>query len=233
MYKVINILCYTKILATLSLLASGSYQRRIGQDFLSCMCQASLSGAIHTVVEALNAIMQDWIKFPTEHFDIELVKQQFWIHCRFPGTIGAVDGTHVAIWPPNKEREHLYVSDFNGKILFVNSGHRGRTHDARVWNGSILSVHLEQQFQDGRINTWLLGDSGYPLLPYLLTPKLRQPVGSPSARYTNSHVIARSSIERTIGMLKGQWRCLRKERALHYSPEFSGKIYIPVVSCKY
>ncbi|GAB1862230.1 Putative nuclease HARBI1 [Camponotus japonicus] len=25
-------------------------------------------------------------------------------------------------------------------------------------------------------------------------------------------------------MLKGRWRCLRKERALHYSPEFSALI---------
>ncbi|XP_071566235.1 putative nuclease HARBI1 [Temnothorax nylanderi] len=226
-----------KILATLSFLASGSYQRRISQDFLSCMYQSSLSGAIHTVIEALNQIMQYWIKFPREHLVIELIKQQFWIHCRFPGVIGAIDGTHVAIWPPNKEREHLYinrklyhslnvliVSDFNGKILFVNSGHGERNHDARVWNASILSRHLERQFQNGRTNAWLLGDSGYPLLPYLLTPKLRQPDGSPSARYTNAHVRARSCIERAIGMLKGRWRCLRKERALHYSPEFSALI---------
>jgi nuclease HARBI1 len=62
-----------------------------------------------------------------------------------------------------------------------------------------------------------------PLLPYLLTPKQRQPEGSPSARYTNAHIRTRSCIERAIGMLKGRWRCLRKERALHYSPEFSGK----------
>lgn len=69
-----------------------------------------------------------------------------------------------------------------------------------------------------------LGDSGYPLLPYLMTPKLNQPAGSPSALYTECHVRARCSVERTIGILKGRWRCLRKERALHYAPEFAGKI---------
>lgn len=69
----------------------------------------------------------------------------------------------------------------------------------------------------------IIGDSGYPLLPYLMTPKLRQPEGSPSARYTDAHIRARSCVERAIGMLKGRWRYLRKERALHYSPEFSGK----------
>lgn len=59
-----------------------------------------------------------------------------------------------------------------------------------------------------------------------MTPKLNQPEGSPSARYTNAHAIARSSVERAIGVLKGRWRCLRKERGLHYSPEFSGKNFI-------
>ncbi|EFN74392.1 hypothetical protein EAG_00149, partial [Camponotus floridanus] len=65
------------ILATLNFFVSGSYQRRIGQDFLSSMRQASISESIHSVVEALNRIMRNWIKFPTEHRDIESVKRQF------------------------------------------------------------------------------------------------------------------------------------------------------------
>lgn len=72
-----------------------------------------------------------------------------------------------------------------------------------------------------------LGDAGYPLLPYLMTPKLNQLPESPSAAYTDAHIKARCSVERTIGVLKGRWRCLRKERALHYIPEFAGKfIYL-------
>lgn len=71
-----------------------------------------------------------------------------------------------------------------------------------------------------------LGDSGYPLLPFLMTPKLNQPPRSPGALYTDAHVRARCSVERTIGVLKGRWRCLRKERGLHYSPEFAGNLFI-------
>lgn len=57
-----------------------------------------------------------------------------------------------------------------------------------------------------------------------MTPKLNQPEGTPSARYTQSHIRARSCVERCIGVLKGRWRCLRKERALHYAPEIAGII---------
>lgn len=78
-----------------------------------------------------------------------------------------------------------------------------------------------------------LGDSGYPLLPYLMTPKLNQPPGSPGATYTDAHIKARCSVERTIGVLKSRWRCLRKERALHYIPEFAGNRYYLFILQKY
>lgn len=71
-----------------------------------------------------------------------------------------------------------------------------------------------------------LGDSAYPLLPYLMTPKLNARPGSPSALYTDCLIKARCSVERTIGVLKGRWRCLRKDRALHYAPEFAGNIIL-------
>ncbi|KYM94046.1 hypothetical protein ALC62_15337 [Cyphomyrmex costatus] len=67
------------------------------------------------------------------------------------------------------------------------------------------------------------GDSAYPILPYLMTLKLNQEPGTPSAQYTQAHVSARSRIERCIGELKGRWRCLRKERALHYQSEFADR----------
>ncbi|XP_018368767.1 PREDICTED: putative nuclease HARBI1 [Trachymyrmex cornetzi] len=118
----------------------------------------------------------------------------------------------------------MIVSDYYGKILAVKTNHGGRTHDARVWSSSQLSRHMLREYENGRRNAWLIGDSGYPLLPFLMTPKLNQPPRSPGASYTDSHVRARCSIEKTIGELKGRWRCLRKERALHYAPEFSARI---------
>jgi len=50
----------------------------------------------------------------------------------------------------------------------------------------------------------ILGDSGYPLLPFLLTPLLHQPEGTPGARYTEHHIQARVVVERCFGVLKGR-----------------------------
>jgi len=77
---------------------------------MSCMSQASVSGTVHIIVEALNQVMDQWIKFPMEEQQIRVIKKQFWDNFRFPGVIGAIDGTHIAIWPPEVVREHLYIN---------------------------------------------------------------------------------------------------------------------------
>ncbi|XP_028050505.2 putative nuclease HARBI1 [Monomorium pharaonis] len=67
----------------------------------------------------------------------------------------------------------------------------------------------------------ILSDSAYPLLHFLLTPKLNEVERTPDARSTDHHVRTHAAIERCFGILKSRWRCLRKERALHYSPQFA------------
>ncbi|XP_020298987.1 uncharacterized protein LOC109863183 [Pseudomyrmex gracilis] len=66
-----------KVLGTLDFLSSGSYQRRVGQDFLNCVCQSSISNVIHQIVDAINIIMPDWIKFPTQPNEIQTIQQQY------------------------------------------------------------------------------------------------------------------------------------------------------------
>ncbi|KAL5239115.1 hypothetical protein ACI65C_006525 [Semiaphis heraclei] len=59
------------------------------------------------------------------------------------------------------------------------------------------------------INTQLVSDSGYPLEPWLQ---------SSESRFNVKFTSARSVVERAIGMLKGRWKCLCKQRMLHYKP---------------
>lgn len=66
---------------------------------------------------------------------------------------------------------------------------------------------------------FISGDSGYPILPWVLIPIVGMAhTDTPEGRYTDCHILARNTIERTNGVLKQKWRCLLKERVLHYSP---------------
>lgn len=70
----------------------------------------------------------------------------------------------------------------------------------------------------GQNDNWLLGDQGYPLEPWLLTP-VPQPSSNKEEKFNKLHSLARNTIERAFGLLKARFRCLLKHRVLHYSHE--------------
>lgn len=76
---------------------------------------------------------------------------------------------------------------------------------------------------DNDHDEWLWGDSGYLLESWLITP-----IGNLNTddeiRFNTVHSAARSIVERAIGVLKGRWRCLCKQRMLHYKPTVCVKI---------
>ncbi|GBP14413.1 Putative nuclease HARBI1 [Eumeta japonica] len=74
------------------------------------------------------------------------------------------------------------------------------------------------------LNVQIVGDSGYPLRPWLLIPVTNAVQGSNEERYNRKHMSARNCVERCIGVLKARWRCLLKHRVLHYDPSTVSKI---------
>lgn len=70
-----------------------------------------------------------------------------------------------------------------------------------------------------------IGNSGYPLRPWLLTPLEQEPApGTPESQYNVFHKRTRCLIERCNGLLKMRFRCLLKHRVLHYTPQTATKI---------
>lgn len=64
-----------------------------------------------------------------------------------------------------------------------------------------------------------LGDQGYPLKPWLMTP-LTNPRTQQEQAYNRAHARTRSTVERAIGLLKGRWLCLSSTGGtLQYRPE--------------
>jgi hypothetical protein len=78
----------------------------------------------------------------------------------------------------------------------------GATHDAFVLRNSELWDAFEQNAYGGYI---LLGDSGYPCRPWLMTPVLN-PTTRPEQRYNMAQKTTRAIVERCNGVLKSRFR---------------------------
>lgn len=66
---------------------------------------------------------------------------------------------------------------------------------------------------------YFLGDSGYPLEPWLLTPYRNPQEGSMESHFNDIHSQARCVVERTIGILKARWKILCHDKLSRYLPE--------------
>ncbi|KAJ8913794.1 hypothetical protein NQ315_002700 [Exocentrus adspersus] len=189
----------------------------MGQSYNVSVSQQSVSRAIMEVAEAIvNVLGPRWIKFPVTRNEKNIIKARFMEAVNFPGTIGAMDCTHVAILAPVQE-EHNYINrhgshsknvqlvcDYDLKILNINARYAGATHDAYIFRNSVINRELERCYNLGDQNTWFIGDSGYPQLPWVMTPVLHALPDTPEFRYNEAHIRAQNCIERCNAVLKGR-----------------------------
>ncbi|XP_048845582.1 putative nuclease HARBI1 [Brienomyrus brachyistius] len=224
-----------QVLTTLGFLATGTYQRELADR--SGISQPTMSSFIPQVVAGINRLSSQHIKFPCG-VDVQAnIKTQFAAMSGFPNVIGAIDCTHIAIKAPSENeatflnKKQFYsinvqlICDANMVLTNVVARWPGSTHDALILQKSSVGRSLEAGvLQDG----WLIGDSAYPLKPWLLTP-FYHPCSEEERRFNEAHGVAHSVIERTICCMKKRWRCLdRSGGVLIYHPT---KVCNIVIAC--
>ncbi|CAF0949183.1 unnamed protein product [Didymodactylos carnosus] len=199
-----------QLLTALRFYATGSFFYVDGD--VHGISRSSVSRVMQDVSTILGKLAVDTIKFPSTANEQDEVKQGFYEMSKFPRVIGAIDCTHIQIKTP-KENEVVKWP--------------GSTHDAFVLAQSNIATTLAAGVAgDG----WLLGDSGYPLRSWLLTPFLNPGTG-PERRFNKAQKRCRCTIERVFGVLKSRFRCLDKTGGgLQFVPEKCVKV---ILSCFY
>jgi len=133
-----------------------------------------------------------------------------------PFVIGAIDCTHIHVRPTDVPDKELFrnrkgklslncqaVVDADLRFLNLVTRWPGSVHDSRIFRTSELYASFETNEIDYGI---LLGDNGYGLSRYLLTPVLNVTPHSAEARYNKSQIKTRNCIERAFGAWKRKFR---------------------------
>ncbi|KAL0153038.1 hypothetical protein M9458_051637 [Cirrhinus mrigala] len=199
-------------LIALRFYACGTFYQVIGDNM--GVRKTTVSNVVKAMSVALGSLINQFVYFPKDDQTAQ-TKHKFFQMGNMPSTIGAIDCTHVHIQAPY-EREWEYVNRKgrhsiniqlvgNADLIITNCVVKwpGSVHDARILRESALYRAL----QSHRPNGIILGDSAYPLLPWLMTPF---PVANTpeESRFNSSHCKTRCAIERLNGVLKRRFACL-------------------------
>ncbi|XP_036143462.1 putative nuclease HARBI1 [Monomorium pharaonis] len=137
-----------------------------------------------------------------------------------PGVDGAIDCTHVRlvdtrfqniseIYRNRKGYFSLNVQTVVGprmEFLDIVPEWPGSAHDSRIFQNSLLCIRYIENQLDGGI---LVGDRGYPCLPFLMTP-IPNPRTDEEMSYNDIQCRTRLIVERTYGVWKRRFPCLSR-----------------------
>ncbi|KAM7291909.1 hypothetical protein ISCGN_025207 [Ixodes scapularis] len=178
-----------QVLSALRFYATGRFQGMVASDDHIARDQAIVSIAVRAVSLAIVlclGIRRGWIDFLQTTGERDDVERGFQRLGRIPGVIGCVDGTMIAIVGPSQNdptvtkaaywcRKQYYalnvmvVWNADCRVMSIDPRYPGSVHDSFAWRYSWLRSNFEQGrlIDDGRL---LLGDNGYAVEPWLITP---------------------------------------------------------------
>ena len=184
--------------------------------------KGSVNNYVNRTVSALLEIIDDVVYWPNPSERKELRKRfaaNGFRHC-----VGIIDGTLIILDNrPEAYHECYYsrkcfyalnvmvVCDDNKRIIYYNAGWPGSTHDNRVFRNTDLYLNRGEYFSKCE---YLLGDSAYSASPVMVQAFKKQTTEAELTGHREFFNTAlaqvRISSEHCIGMLKGRFRCLKR-----------------------
>ena len=158
----------------------------------------------------INSVSIKYIRLPGLN-ELNFLEAGFRSLADFPGTILAIDGTHISITAPSVSQNLYYnrkkffslnvlaLVDHGKKIRFITTGY-GSNHDMRVLRNS----EAIQNFIEGIPPRFhIVGDKAFRSIPQIKIPGIGQTIDE---ERDNNLGIQRIIVENAFGLLKGKFK---------------------------
>lgn len=217
-----------QLLTALHFIGNGAQYHVNGH--MHTISKSTVCRCVHRVCNLIaRFLMPLYVRWPTSSI---VVEREFFQKAGFPSVRGAVDGTLVHIDAPgadepifvSRDNKHsinvLLVSGPRMQFFFVSAKSPGSFHDSRALRISQLwhSWEIRGWRPDNDHRSLLLGDSAYPLRPWLMPPIVRdananiRPLAQAVSAFLQAHRKTRFIVECAIGILKEEYPCLNHFR---------------------
>lgn len=171
-----------KVAAFLYYLTSQSGYREVHNTF--GIATSWVEDIVNIFIEVVADMAPSIVSLPTSTEQWTAVEEAFMAAIGFPRVVGAIDGTILRIPRPNDYEgfycRHGYpainvqaIVDANGRFMSVDC-RPGSYSDKKIWREYNAGKHVSSILP---IGTHLLGDAGYTLSPFLLTPYIERECG--------------------------------------------------------
>lgn len=212
-------------------LSSGESLLNIGEKF--GLNHSTVSQVTWRFVEAMEERGLHHLQWPKTEAEMTQIKTKFERIRGLPNCCGAIDTTHVAMCLPlaeptsdmwlDQEKNHTMVLqaivDPDMRFQDIVAGWPGKMDDASILRSSnFFSLCEKGKRLNGKkmeiskefiIREYIIGDSGFPLLPWLITPFPGKELSDSSMEFNKRHFATRMVAQRALARLKEMWRIIQ------------------------
>ncbi|KAL7587017.1 hypothetical protein Lser_V15G38437 [Lactuca serriola] len=184
-------------------------------------------------VEAIEEHGLHHLQWPSKEEEMAKIKSKFENIRGLPNCCGAIDSTHIMmllsasersidVWLDRKDNHSMILQaivDPDMRFRDIVTGWPGKMDDASVLqkstffelaekhkrlNGPKLKLSEKTQLQE-----YIVGDSAFPLLPWLITPYQGRDLPETKSEFNKRHFATRLVAQRALARLKDMWKMIQ------------------------
>ncbi|KAK6142199.1 hypothetical protein DH2020_003011 [Rehmannia glutinosa] len=212
-------------------LGSGNSLISIGDSFGAH--HSTVSQVTWRFVEAIEEKGLHHLQWPSTEHEMTEIKKKFEKIRGLPNCCGAIDTTHITMlltssdpeadtWLDRNENHSMILQAIAGpdlKFLNIVTGWPGKMTDSSVLQSSNFFKQCQkgEKLNGGKIvlsegtalTEYIIGDSGFPLLPWLVTPYQGKELSENEVEFNKRLIATHDVAKRALSRLKDDWKMIQ------------------------